>query len=145
MSTLINLDIPKPLSIVIDNEYKQLLEEFPIKTIETEEENEYYLEVYIKVIKKYKKNPNFQTYLKILKEEIKKFEDKMYPTPKVTGSDLLNYLMEEHSLKNKDLVEKGVGTASAITMIRKGDRDISKDQAKKLSKIFGVNMIIFLE
>jgi HTH-type transcriptional regulator/antitoxin HigA len=58
--------------------------------------------------------------------------------------ELLEYLMEEHGLKQKDLIAE-FGTASRVSEALSGKRPITKSQAAALGKRFHVTPSVFLE
>ena len=50
--------------------------------------------------------------------------------------------MEQHGLKQKDLVEV-FGTPSIVSEVLNGKRDLNKTQIKRLSERFGVSPELF--
>ena len=61
----------------------------------------------------------------------------------IPGADILEYLMEEHGLKQKDLA-KELGGQSIVSDILLGKRELNKNQIKALSRKFGVSTAVFL-
>jgi HTH-type transcriptional regulator / antitoxin HigA len=56
--------------------------------------------------------------------------------------EVLQFLMEQHGLKQADLRE--IGTQGVVSEILSGNRQINARQAKALAKRFGVSPAIFL-
>ncbi len=74
---------------------------------------------------------------------IEKWDDKHYKTPEIDPVQLLKLLMEEHSLKAKDLTDilkLSKGTISKILNYKKG---ISKETIRKLSNHFAMRQEAF--
>ena len=61
-----------------------------------------------------------------------------------TPKDVLEYLMQEHQVSQKDLERAGVEDQPLISNIIKGDRNISKALAKRLGEFFHVSPAVFL-
>jgi HTH-type transcriptional regulator/antitoxin HigA len=58
-------------------------------------------------------------------------------------SEVLQFLMEQHGLKQADL-RKEIGTQGVVSEILSGTRQINARQAKALAKRFGVSAAVFL-
>ncbi|MFT2722379.1 helix-turn-helix domain-containing protein [Deinococcus sp. A31D244] len=81
---------------------------------------------------------------KILTENIKKYEDDVVDLGKdVTPVDILKSIIEEHELKQKDLVPY-FGSQSVVSEVLNKKRKINSKQAFKLSEKFHINPIAFL-
>ena len=63
--------------------------------------------------------------------------------PDSTPLDVLHYLMEANSLRQTDLVDV-IGSSGVVSEIIDGKREISKSQARSLSKRFNVSYKLFL-
>ena len=73
---------------------------------------------------------------------IEDFEKKNIPEPEGDAIGCLKYLMQEHGLKQKDLVE--LGSPGVISEILSGKRDLNKRQIKALSERFNCSPAIFI-
>ena len=73
---------------------------------------------------------------------IEEYERSHIPEPQGDPIGCLKYLMNEHSLKQKDLTE--LGSPGVISEILSGKRELNKRQIKALSKKFECNPAIFL-
>lgn len=69
-------------------------------------------------------------------------EEHNIPEPEGTPVECLKYLMEEHSLKQKDLIE--LGSPGVISEILSGKRELNKRHIKALSERFDCNPAIFI-
>ena len=71
------------------------------------------------------------------------YEDEYYPMPNVSPNVVLNTLMNERELKQKDLLPIFGSTGIASEVVN-GKRSISKAQAKKLAEFFKVSVELFI-
>ena len=62
--------------------------------------------------------------------------------PKATGSEILQYLMEDHGLTQSDLPE--VGSQGVVSEILRGKRRLNIRQIRALSARFGVSPAVFI-
>jgi HTH-type transcriptional regulator/antitoxin HigA len=73
---------------------------------------------------------------------IEDFEDKRYRLPRSKPLAVLAFLMEQHELRQKDLV--GVfGTPSIVSEVLNGKRELNKDHIKRLSDRFHISPELF--
>ena len=61
-----------------------------------------------------------------------------------TPRDVLEFLIEQHGVTQKDLERVGIASQPVISKILKGERAISKAVAKKLAAYFAVNVSMFV-
>jgi HTH-type transcriptional regulator / antitoxin HigA len=81
--------------------------------------------------------------LELLIVLIEKFESENYLIDVASPHEVLLHLMEEHDLKQADLV--GILGSSGVTSeVVNGKRGISKNQAKALGEFFKVSVGIFI-
>lgn len=126
--------------------YTELISQHPIKKIKTEAENEHYLELYGQLSDLYIKNPDYEylgEYLETLAIIIEEFEEKAYPIQKASGVEVLQFLMEQHNLKQKDLVDI-FKTVSILSEILNGKRTLTLEHIRKLSERFNVTADSFI-
>jgi HTH-type transcriptional regulator / antitoxin HigA len=81
--------------------------------------------------------------LDLLANLIEDYERKIYPPAELAPHELLQFLIQEHRLKQKDLVDV-FGAESRVSDAVKAKRAISKAQAKKLSERFKVPAELFI-
>lgn len=127
--------------------YSELILRYPIKKIKSEVENEHYLKIYEELSDLYIENPDNEClgdYLETLAIVIEEFEEKAYPIPKVSGVEVLKFLMSQHGLKQKDLTDI-FKTASILSEILNGKRNFTLEHIRKLSKRFNVGTDSFIK
>ena len=80
--------------------------------------------------------------LEIVGELVEHYEDDHYPIPKMAPNEVLQYLLEEHGLKQSDLSD--IGSQGVISELVAGKRSVNARQAKALAARFKVSPAIFL-
>ena len=88
-------------------------------------------------------SPEEREYGELLTVLIEAFEDANYALDGSTPSTRLQSLMDEHSLRQRDLLEI-FGSSGLASEVVNGKRAISKTQARKLAKLFHVPADLFL-
>lgn len=83
------------------------------------------------------------TLLELVAKNIAEYESCHYPTPVTTPIEMLEFLMEQHGLEQKDLPE--IGSQSLVSKILSGERKLTVEHIKKLSKRFHVSPAVFIE
>jgi HTH-type transcriptional regulator/antitoxin HigA len=81
--------------------------------------------------------------LEIVGNLIAAYEDAHIPEPEVEPLDRLKYLMEEHGLRQRDLVRIGVGSRGVVSELLSGKRDFNKRQIMVLSEFFKCGPAVF--
>jgi len=78
-------------------------------------------------------------------DTIEQFEEEHYALPTTEGApaQMLQFLMDQHDLKQADLVGL-LGSSGVVSEIVNGKRSISKAQAKALGERFHVSPALFL-
>ena len=79
---------------------------------------------------------------RVLKADDPRQLAKMLRGEKATPTQALAFLMEQHGLRQKDLVPI-LGTRSTVSEVMSGKRDLSKAQIRRLSDFFHVSPEIF--
>jgi HTH-type transcriptional regulator/antitoxin HigA len=80
---------------------------------------------------------------KLLIHLIGLYEDRAVVPPKTSPREILKHLMEQQHLKQRDLVAV-FGTASIVSEILSGKREIGAKQARKLADFFSVPADLFI-
>jgi HTH-type transcriptional regulator / antitoxin HigA len=115
-------------------EYTALLREFAPKIIRTEQENAAYTEILYELDRRSKNLTAAENELaELLTLLIENFEETRYRLPRAKPLEVLRFLMEQHELKQKDLV-KVFGTASVVSEVLSGKRELNKEHIKRLSR-----------
>src|ERR1700674_3477488 len=118
-------------SITVSREYSSLLTKFPPKIIRTEKENEAYTEVLYDLDQRKKVTPAERELAKLLTLLIEDFEQRRYQLPHSRPLDVLRFLMDQHGLRQKDLVSV-FGTPSIVSEVLSGKREL-QEHIKQLS------------
>jgi HTH-type transcriptional regulator / antitoxin HigA len=69
---------------------------------------------------------------------IEAYERGRWPRSVPSLPDLLNYLMEQHDLSHSDLVPM-LGTASRVSEVMNGKRELSMNMVRRLRKRFNIS------
>lgn len=80
--------------------------------------------------------------LDYLADQVKAYEDEHFPIPDAAPHEVLRFLMEQHGLKQEDLID--CAPQSRISDFLNGRRSISKEIAKTLARRFKVPIDVFL-
>ena len=127
--------------------YLQLVEIFPLQQITSATQHKLALIVIERLIvltnTDKKIDPVIQTFMVTLSNLISDFERNQYKTVKISGSDMLAYLMELQGLKQVDLTDE-LGGQSVVSSILSGARDLNLRQIKALAKRFKVSAELFI-
>lgn len=70
------------------------------------------------------------------------YEEKHYPVPQASGTEVLQYLMEEHGLRQSDLAE--IGSQGVVSEILNGKRELNVRQIRELADRFQVSAAVFV-
>ncbi len=81
-------------------------------------------------------------FLDTLGAVIQLYEKKQFPMPDVNGAEVLEYLMEEHSLRQSDLPE--IGSQGVVSEILNGKRELNVRQIRELARRFHVSPAVFI-
>ena len=129
-------------SITVRREYSSLLTKVPPKIIRTEKENEAYTEILYDLDQRKKVTPAERELAKLLTLLIEDFEERRYQLPDSRPLDVLRFLMDQHGLRQKDLVSV-FGTPSLVSEVLSGKRELNKEHIKRLSDQFHVSPEVF--
>ena len=124
-------------------EYAHLLGDALPHVIHTEAENERCTAVLESMLRKRDRTAEEARLAELLTYLIEEFEDREYELPRKAGPiDVLRHLMEANGLRQVDLLDI-FGTASVISEVLKGKRELSKAHIAKLSERFHVSPALF--
>lgn len=126
--------------------YIQLVEFFPLRSITNHEEHRAALVLIEKLITYIQagdvNDEGLNVYLATLSDLVADYESGIYKTSKVSGHEMLAYLMELQGLTQKDLA-KEVGGQSIVSKILAGKRELNIRQIKALAKRFKISPVVF--
>ncbi len=74
---------------------------------------------------------------------VETYEAANLPEPEGTPADVLNYLMQEHGIRQGDLPE--IGSQGVVSEILSGKRRLNTRQVKALGRRFGVSPAVFIQ
>ena len=124
--------------------YGRLLARKLPAVIRTEEENERLIAELKDLDKRAEElTPEEREYSELLTVLIEAFEDAHYGLEGSTPGSRLRSLMEEHGLRQRDLLDV-FGSRGIASEVVSGKRAVSKAQAKKLAELFHVAADLFL-
>ena len=125
-------------------EYAHLLGEALPHVIHTEAENERCTTVLENLLRKKRRTAEEKRLAELLTLLIEKFEEREYALPTAGPIDMLRHLMDSNHLRQVDLLDV-FGTASVVSEVLKGKRDLSKTHITKLSQRFHLSPALFLQ
>jgi HTH-type transcriptional regulator/antitoxin HigA len=129
-------------SITANPVYGKLLAKALPRVIHSEEENDRYIETLLAIEQNGAPTPEEKDLADLLTLLIEDFEEKHYQLPKASPLEVITFLMEQHGLKQKDLVDV-FGTPSIVSEVLRGKRDLNKDHISRLSKRFRISPELF--
>lgn len=84
-------------------------------------------------------------YISVLGGLIADYEKILYPAEKVSGRDMLKFLMEQNEMTLTDLAREIGGHKSNLSAFLNRSRSLSKASALALAKRFGIAAEVFLQ
>jgi HTH-type transcriptional regulator/antitoxin HigA len=130
-------------TVTVNTEYSDLLRRVSPKVIRTGRENDAYSEVLYNLDRRSQNLTLAEKELaELLTLLIEDFEQRHYRLPRAKPLDVLHFLMDQHDLKQKDLVDV-FGTPSVVSEILNGKRELNKGHIQRLSERFGVSPELF--
>jgi HTH-type transcriptional regulator/antitoxin HigA len=131
--------------------YAELCEVFPLQRIKKKETHARALKILTKLSEllnaekiEARGKKQILSYMDALAVLIEDYEKKAFAAnlDDISGRDVLEYLMEEHSLRQSDL-SKELGSQSVVSEILSGKRRLNSQQVLALSKRFGISPSAF--
>lgn len=124
--------------------YAQLLTQTLPLVIETEEENEHFLEIINSMMSK-ELSLEEKVLFNLLVTLVEKFEEEHYmPIGESSPDKMIRFLMEQRDLELKDIYHIFSGSRGLTSDVVNGKRKPSKTQAKALAEFFHVSTDLFL-
>jgi HTH-type transcriptional regulator / antitoxin HigA len=122
--------------------YVDLLNEFPPRLIRSEQEFLAIQKVVDTLLDAKQLSTDQKEYINLLGMIICEYEEKNVEIPDIHGVDLLNVLIEEWGLKQKELIPI-FKTESIISAILNGHRQLTVEHIQKLAEFFHVSPAVF--
>jgi len=130
-------------AVAVNPAYAALLAKVPPRVIKTEAENESFIEALYALDKRQSRwNRAERDLAELLTLLIEDFEEKQYALPKCSPVEMVAFLMEQQGLKQKDMVDV-FGTASIVSEVMHGKRELNKEHIRRLSERFQVSPELF--
>lgn len=119
-------------------DYSTMLTRHLPKVIRTKEENLHYTALLEELDMRYDSlNQAERDLADLLTVLIEDFESRHYELPKASPPAVLKFLMDQHGLKQKDLLDI-FGNASVISEVLSGKRELSKEHIRRLVERFSI-------
>jgi len=123
--------------------YSELLARVRPKVIRSDEENEHYIQALYEMEQRSEiLSPEETELAELLTLLIEDYEQKRYALPKASPIEVLAFLMDQHGLKQKDLVDI-FGTPSIVSEVMNGKRELNKEHIRRLGERFHVSPEVF--
>jgi HTH-type transcriptional regulator / antitoxin HigA len=123
--------------------YSQLLSEYQLRIIKTEEENDNFLAVVEELLDRPQLSPEQNALLELLIRLIEDFEDKHYQINASSPQSRLLHLMEARNLTEADLVPV-LDSQEIVQQFMSGKIELTHEQAEALGKFFHVDASLFI-
>ena len=124
--------------------YLELVLQFPLRSIRTEDELDEATKVIHSLIDQDKLSPAEDEYLDVLSTLVEEYEDEHYPIEDVSDAAMLAYFLELREVTQTQLAAAvGIAT-STISEILSGKRKLTRGQIEKLSAYFHVSPGVFM-
>lgn len=124
------------------NSYIELLRKFPPRPIKSEVEFLAVQEVIDALLDSGEMTPEKQDYINVLGILVYEYEEKHVSVPDLSGVELLKALIDEFSLKQKDLIPV-FRTESIVSAILNRQRKFTVEHIEKLADFFKVSPSVF--
>jgi HTH-type transcriptional regulator/antitoxin HigA len=128
--------------IINPEEYAHLLGDALPHVIHTEAENGRCTAVLENLLRKRDGTAEDKRLAELLTLLIEEFEEKEYALPATGPIDMVRHLMDSNNLRQVDLLDV-FGTASVVSEVLKGKRELSKAHITKLSQRFHLSPALF--
>jgi HTH-type transcriptional regulator/antitoxin HigA len=122
--------------------YRRLVARAMPVIVETEAENERLLAIVEKMMNR-DLSVEEERLFNLLVKLIEDFEARHYPMGEAAPYEMLQFLMEQRDLRQRDVVHL-FGSSGVASEVINGKRAISKAQAKKLAEFFHVSVEVFV-
>ncbi len=122
--------------------YIELLAEFPPRPIHSQGDLDAVQKVVYELIDRGKLSADEEDYLSVLGTLVSQYEQIHHPIPDIYGIELIEALLEEFDLKQKDLVPI-FKTESIVSAVLNGHRKLMTEHIEKLANFFHVSPAVF--
>ena len=130
------------MTIALANPAKMIAKGAP-RVIHNDEELEAYTNALFRLTALENPSRAEQEAIELLTLLIERYEETSYPIPKADAVSVVRFLLEHQDLAQRDLVPE-FGSESAVSMFLSGQRKLTLEQIRKLSKRFKLPADVFL-
>ena len=127
-----------------DRVYDALVTRFVPRFLRDAQDYDQAMAIIDELLAKPELRPAEQDYLELITRLVADYEGEHHPIADVSGVAMLQFLMEQHGLKQKDLVDI-FKTPSILSEVLSGKRELNKSHIEGLSKRFHVSPAVFFE
>jgi HTH-type transcriptional regulator/antitoxin HigA len=127
----------------VQSAWKELTKLVPLGPITGNKAYEQRVHVMGELLERIGSHESHPPLLDLLTKQIEAYEAEHHNLPDATPAEVLQYLMEEHDLKQTDLAEE-LGGQSVASAILNGKRELNARQVKALAARFNVSPAVFL-
>ena len=140
----------RPLSEPVSNKFLQfLLMSFPATPIRGARTHKHYssaIAIVLEALERGKLHGETrkaaERFIEILAPVIAEYERKAFPIPRSKPGAILEFLMQQHGLKQNDLADE-LGGQSVVSELLRGKRRLNVEQIQKLCRRFNVSPAVF--
>ena len=122
--------------------YIELLQDFPPRPIHSEKALDAVQKVVCELIDRCNLSTEEEEYISVLCVLVEQYEHLHHPIPDIYGVELIEALLEEFDLKQKDLVPI-FKTESIVSAVLNGHRKLMTEHIEKLANFFHVSPAVF--
>jgi len=122
--------------------YADLLSQTQPEVIGSEEQNDRYIRILEDLTSRESVTGAEEKLIALLTLLVEEYEERTYPVAESTPVEMIRHLMEANDLRQKDLVDV-FGTASIVSDVLNGKRDLAKEHIRRLSARFHVSPAVF--
>jgi HTH-type transcriptional regulator/antitoxin HigA len=121
------------------------MHEFPLREIKNKRDEAAATEILDRLVRDHYDDPGEEAYVSVLLNLVVAYEAKNEPPrDERSGLAALLYLVEEQKIRQSELAAILGVTQAAVSMILRGERQITADHARKLGKRFGMEPGTFI-
>ena len=130
-------------AFAVPQAYAALLTKFPPQIIQTEAQNEAYINLLYEMDKDGSSDtPEGHEYAALLTLLVENYEEQHYAMPRATQSDAIEFLLDQHGADVISLASVE-GLDGGITEVLEGKRELLASEIRALSKRFHVSPEVF--
>lgn len=125
------------------NRYLELIHQFPLRYICSDEELDEAIRVINLLIDRKTRIAPEEDYLDIISDIVEKYEEETIPMGNTSDEEMLVYLMELREITQVQLAkDTGIAT-STVSEVLSGKRKLTRKQIEKLATYFNVSPAVF--